>query len=146
MNLYLMRHGQAADPLEDPQQGLTAAGRAAIEALAQRLLPRGVCFKQVWHSDKARARQTAEIMAAILAPGVTPRMRRGLKPNDDPADLIAEIERWDEDTLIASHLPFVPTLVAELTGQPVEMGLAPGTIICLQHQDPAWRIVWQAVP
>ena len=146
MRLYLMRHGQAANPKEDPERGLTATGRAEIENLAQRLADKGVSFKQVLHSKKARAQQTAEIMATKLAPGVTPQMRRGLKPDDDPAEFIPEIDCLDEDTLIASHLPFVPNLLQALTGQTQSSGFVPGTVICLLKDNGSWKIEWIEVP
>ncbi|MCK4586416.1 MAG: histidine phosphatase family protein, partial [Gammaproteobacteria bacterium] len=63
MKLFLMRHGQAADIEVDPEQGLSAEGKAAIEQLAHRLAEQNITFKQVFYSEKARARQTAEIMA-----------------------------------------------------------------------------------
>jgi len=146
MKLYLMRHGQAASPQIDPQKGLSDEGRAGIEQLAQRLAGQGVQFDQIFHSEKARAQQTAEIMASILARRVTPQMRSGLKPNDDPHLLLAEIEGWQQDTLITSHLPFVPTLLAELTGKPQGMGLVPGTIICLVKAKQAWQVEWIESP
>lgn len=146
MKLYLMRHGQAASPQVDPQQGLTEEGRAEIEQLARRLAKQAVYFEQVLHSEKARARQTAEIMATVLAPGVIPQERRGLKPNDDPAELIPEIEAWNEDTLITSHLPFVPNLLTELTGQAQGMGFVPGSVICLIKQGEVWRLEWIEAP
>ena len=52
------------------QRGLTAEGRQEIERLARRLAEEGVTFGEVIHSDKARARQSAEIMAGELAPEV----------------------------------------------------------------------------
>ena len=149
MKLYLMRHGQAASPQVDPQQGLTGEGSADIAQLAKRLTGQGVQFDQVLHSEKARAQQTAEIMASILAPGVTPRMRSGLKPNDDPVDFVPELECLQEDTLIASHLPFVPGLLAVLTGSfDLEQGMSfvPGTIICLTGQGGVWKIEWIEMP
>lgn len=108
MKLYLMRHGQAANPQIDPEQGLTSQGRADIEQLAQRLIDQNVRFTQVFHSEKARARQTAEIMAEAIAPAVVPQQLAGLKPNDDPRELLPNIADWNVDTLITSHLPSSP--------------------------------------
>lgn len=146
MKLYLMRHGQAASPQVDPLQGLTDEGRAQIEQLAERLAGQGIKFSQVFHSEKARAQQTAEIMASIIAPKVTPQIRSGLKPNDDPRLLLPEIECWQQDTLVTSHLPFVPGLLAELTGQPQGMGFVPGSIICLGNEKDGWQIEWVESP
>jgi len=142
MKLYLMRHGQAASPQVDPQQGLTPEGRVAIEQLAQRLAMQGVLFAQVFHSEKTRARQTAEIMTSIMAPNVAPQQRTGLKPNDDPRPLIPEIESWQQDTLITSHLPFIPNLLSLLTGDLQSIVLIPGTVVCLVKENTVWRIEW----
>jgi phosphohistidine phosphatase len=146
MKLYLMRHGQAASPQLDPQEGLSAQGRQDIESLAQRLLTQGVRFSQVLHSEKARAQQTAEIMAAMLAPDITPELRSGLKPNDDPRRLLPEIEIWQADTLLTSHLPFVPNLLMQLTGQSPDVAFVPGTIVCLEKKADGWQIDWLESP
>jgi len=146
MKLYLMRHGQAASPQVDPQQGLTREGRVAIEQFAQRLAQQGVTFSQVFHSEKARAQQTAEIMTRLIASTVIPQQRTGLKPNDDPRLLIPVIERWQDDTLITSHLPFIPSLLSLLTGGLQSIALTPGTLVCLLKDNSGWRIEWVASP
>ncbi len=147
MNLYLMRHGQAASPEVDPQKGLTADGRLAVEALAQQLVKRGVHFSQVFHSERARAQQTAEIMAQVISPAVVPQQRTDLKPNDDPHLLLAEIDIWQEDTLIASHLPFIPSLLALLSRDQQKMAFEPATVVCLSKADDMnWKIEWFAAP
>lgn len=146
MKLYLMRHGQASSPNLDPRQGLSLAGTAEIEQLAQRLKHQAVCFSQVLHSEKDRARQTAEIMTAITSPEVTSRQRKGLKPNDDPRPLLAEIEHWQEDTLVVSHLPFVPTLLGLLVEGAGFMAMIPGTIVCLNRDEGKWQIEWVESP
>ncbi len=146
MKLYLMRHGQAAGEQQDPQQGLTSEGRQAIEQLARRLEQQGIRFSQIFHSDKTRAQQTATIMRRLLAPGIAPKMRGGLRPNDDPRLLIKEIEGWTVDTLITSHLPFIPTLLSLLTGELQNVVVTPGTIICLQQDNGGWVIEWVDAP
>lgn len=146
MKLYLMRHGQAASIDDDPEQGLSNDGRMAIEHLAHKLADQGVTFKQVFHSEKARARQTAEIMADILSPGVTPVCRAGLKPNDDPEQLLADINGWQENTLIASHLPFIPHLLALLSGSSQSSSFTPGTIACLTNTGSKWQLEWISSP
>lgn len=142
MNLYLMRHGQAADAQVDPQRGLTEAGRADVERMAQRLVDKGIQFSQAYHSDKLRAKQTAEIVTQIVSPQVVPQIHRGLKPNDDPSLIAAKLQVENENTLIASHLPFVPGLVAELTGKFPESNIFPATVICLQRDKNSWTVDW----
>ena len=146
MKLYLMRHGQAASPQIDPEQGLTTEGRAEVEQLAKRLATKGVHFDQVFHSDKARAQQTAAIMAAQIPTTHAPKLRSGLKPNDDPRPLLAEIDHWQADTLIVSHLPFVPGLIALLTVDTDFMAMIPATIVCLSKEGELWHIEWVESP
>lgn len=141
-----MRHGQAASPQVDPEQGLTAEGRTEIEQLAARLATQEISPAHVFHSEKTRAQQTAHIMTNTLAPSNNPQMKKGLKPNDDPGDLLDEIESWDTDTLVVSHLPFVPGLLSLLTGQQYGMGYAPGTIFCLNKENGSWQIEWVESP
>jgi phosphohistidine phosphatase len=140
MKLYLMRHGQAASIEDDPEQGLSSEGKAAIQQLAHRLEDQSVTFKQVFHSEKARARQTAEIMTSILSPDVTPICRTGLKPNDNPEKLLTDINTWTDDTLIASHLPFIPHLLMLLTGDNQPSSFTPGTIACLTNNGSKWQL------
>ena len=146
MKLYLMRHGQAASIETDPEQGLSSEGKVAIEQLAHRLSTQGVTFKQVFHSEKARARQTAKIMTNILSPDVTPINRANLKPNDDPEKLLPDINSWKQDTLVASHLPFVPSLLMLLTGDYQSNNFVPGTIACLTKNDSKWQLEWISRP
>ena len=146
MKLYLMRHGEAASENIDPQQGLTTGGRAAIERLAQRLATRGIQFAQIFHSEKERARQSAEIMARILVPGIPLQQHPGLKPNDDARQLLPELEGWQQDTLITSHLPFIPNLLALLIGELQSLAPAPGTVVCLENETRGWQINWVESP
>ena len=146
MKLFLMRHGQAADIEVDPEQGLSAEGKAAIEQLAHRLAEQNITFKQVFYSEKARARQTAEIMAGVLAPDVIPTCKAGLKPNDDPEKLLADINAWTNDTLVASHLPFIPHLLMLLAGNNQPANFTPGTIACLAKTGSKWQLEWITSP
>lgn len=146
MKLYLMRHGQAASPQDDPEQGLSATGRAEIEQLAKRLSDKGLLFKQVLHSDKARARQTAEIMAAVVSADCIPQQRAGLKPNDDPRLLLPDISNWPSNTLLVSHLPFVPGLIALLSVDASPISMIPGTVVCLRKEAAKWQIEWVETP
>ena len=145
-----MRHGQAASRDEDPEQGLTGSGRADIERLARQLAEHQVSFAQAFHSPKARARQTAEIMASILSPDAPLYEHAHLNPNDHPMAILLESAHWDEDTLIASHLPFIPGLLSILPGNigAVEaIPFEPGTVICLTRETGNhWQFEWLAAP
>lgn len=154
MKLYLMRHGEAAFKDIDPQQGLTHEGKLAIEKLAKNLarkfshLPKEqrINIEQVFHSEKTRAQQTAEIVTSILAPEIIPHCRENLKPNDNPENLLPDIDTWTKDTLIASHLPFIPSLLALLIKDQQPVRFDPGTIVCLNKEGANWQLEWVARP
>ena len=145
-----MRHGEAAFKADDPNQGLTQQGKRAIENLAQKLAHpfshqttgQEMNIEQVFHSEKTRARQTAEIMASVLAPDITPLYRENLKPNDNPQELLLDIETWTKDILITSHLPFLPSLLKLLTNDQQSVSFEPGTIVCLSKQGARWQFEW----
>ena len=69
MNLYLIRHAEAADlepgdERDDAERPLTEAGKAQCAALAAALQARHVTLNQVVTSPLLRARQTVEALLA----------------------------------------------------------------------------------
>ena len=153
MKLYLMRHGEALSPQIDPERGLSDNGKLNIQMVATHLQNLGVSFNQVFHSKKKRARETAEIMARTLSPHVKLKTHDYIKPEDDPNLILKEINSWNEDTLIASHLPFVPSLMTLLTGKDAYLTaitFETGTLICLEKNTStsgiSWNISWATAP
>ena len=150
MKLYLMRHGEALSAEADPERGLSDNGKEKIKALAEYLQQQDLTFKCVFHSWKKRALQTAEIMTGILSPNVSLQLMENITPTDDPGLIVPAINSWNEDTLMTSHLPFIPNLVTLLTGQDVflsAISFEAGTIVCLEKGDnETWTIKWSTAP
>jgi len=142
MRLYLMRHGEAEDPSINPDRGLTSEGKLAIEAIARKLIQKSVHPMQIYHSTKKRAQQTANITACIVATDTTPEAMDNLKPNDNPENIIDVINSWTDDTLLVSHLPFIPSLLNLLTGEKESILFTPGTVACLLHLGNKWELEW----
>lgn len=149
MKLYLMRHGEALSLQIDPERGLTDNGKLKIKQVATHLQKSNVSFEQVFHSKKKRARETAEIMLDTLSPDIIPQLHQDINPNDDPDVILSEIYGWDKDTLITSHLPFVPNLITQLTGQDAYLTaitFETGTVVCLEKEGTTWHIAWSVSP
>lgn len=150
MLLYLMRHGIAANKLDDPQRGLTPHGVDEIEKLAYALAARGVHFNQVIHSNRERAKQTALIMRKTLSPESAVKVEEKIQPNDDIHILHAELDSWQEDTLVVGHLPFMPSLVSLLTDHNSAVSainFEPGTVVCLNKlEEDKWEMEWVCSP
>ena len=134
----------------DPKRPLSEDGRADIERLAVLLGRAGVRVGRVIHSGKLRAEQTAQCLAAVVAPGVEIESSGIINPNDNPKAFDWQSGSWDHDTLVVGHLPFMAKLVAHLAGGDENRSIAafqPGSIVCLEREDGSdWRINWMIRP
>jgi len=81
-SLYLVRHGEAAHKDTDPQRALTESGADHVRRIAAWAAQVGVVVKEIRHSGKLRAEQTANIFGERLNAAET-RAVSGLAPHDD---------------------------------------------------------------
>ena len=150
MKLYLVRHGEALAKDVDPDQSLSAAGRANVERLAAFVGWRGARAQRILHSGKARARQTAEILAEAMADAGACVARDGLAPNDPTAPVADEFAGLQEDTVLVGHLPFMGDLAARLVVGSEDVVVAafrPATMVCLEHGvGGGWHVAWMLRP
>lgn len=150
MKLYLMRHGEALSAQVDPQRGLSDNGKASIELVAKYIQKKNITFSRIYHSKKKRAHETAGIMAAITSPAIEIEHYQNITPDDDPRLILNEINSWNEDTLITSHLPFVPNLISLLSGKEAYLSaisFETGTLVCLEKTpESVWKISWSTSP
>jgi len=113
MKLLLVRHGQAASELHDPEQRLSPTGKDEAKRLGALLKERMLVPAKIFHSGKARAKQTAEILAAAL--GVAEVAEKpGLKPNDPVTPIADELMSREPDIMLTGHLPHLGKLAALL--------------------------------
>jgi phosphohistidine phosphatase len=145
MRLYLVQHGDALTKDVDPERPLSAQGRADIIRLATWLVDDSVVVSRILHSGKMRARQTAELLEPVLDRGSEISPVDGLGPNDPPEAFLRRLDYVDEDTLIASHLPFVARVVAQaVTGSPDQplVEFRPGSLAVIERDsDGAWQLI-----
>jgi len=150
MRVYLVQHGEAHPEEVSPERELTPRGRSDIERVGALLANGGVHVPNVYHSGKARARQTAELLAARLAPGVTPEALAGINPNDPIESLADRLRGWREDALVAGHQPFMGKLVALLIAgrsDPPVVAYRQGSVACLERDaEGHWVLVWMVRP
>jgi phosphohistidine phosphatase len=150
MQLYLVQHGEALPAEVDPKRPLSVAGEADVRRIAAFLAGSGVRVARVLHSGKRRAEQTAEGLAATLAPGIAPESRAGLNPNDSTESLALELAAWQEDTILVGHLPFMARLASRLVAGREDASLVafePGSVVCLLRTDQrAWTVAWMLRP
>jgi len=136
MRLYLMQHGEALPKEVDADRPLSQRGRGDVERLAAFLGQRGVAVERIYHSGKTRAKQTAEILGARIAPGLAPERLAGINPDDPSEPIATDIGGWRDDTLLVSHQPFLGKLTAALVAGDETTGclsFEPGTIVYLEN-------------
>ncbi len=150
MPILLVQHGRALPPDIDPERGLSDEGRAEVERIAGVAKGYNVRVAEILHSGKKRARQTAEIFAEWLGPGITVTAVSGMDPNDDVANIAYGLDAGHSQMLVG-HLPFMEKLASFMvTGsanRPV-FRFQNGGIVCLDMYPGtgAWVIKWALMP
>lgn len=111
---YLVRHGEAKSKAQDAERGLAPAGEQNVQKIANWAARVGIRVDEIRHSGKARAEQTAQIIAAALQPGVEPQAIPGLGPNDDVVPVAKSLDSEERTVMLVGHLPFLGRLVSQL--------------------------------
>ena len=149
MYLYLIRHAQAKPNEEDPQHGITKNGERVTEQMAdyfKRFKPR---VREIWHSGKLRARQTADIMASSI--GLKEKLieKPGLAPMDNVLKIKEQLTALDDNLMIVGHLPHLARLSSVLLLGDQEAGLihfVNSAIVCLEREGGQWQLAWMVGP
>jgi phosphohistidine phosphatase len=150
VHVYLVQHGQSKSEEEDPQRGLTDKGISEVQKVADFLRPLEFEVDAVWHSGKARAQQTAELLARAISAQDRVVRREGLGPKDQVATTKQALERTGGDVMIVGHLPFLGKLAALLvTGSEANeiVEFQYGSVVCIErHHEGKWKIAWMISP
>ena len=149
MEFYLVRHGEAKPATEDPRRPLNERGRREVEKVARAATAKGIKVSRILHSDKLRAKETAEILVRALSPARGVRETKGLGPEDDPFVAKAELEVAVDSLMLVGHLPHLGRLVSLLlTGDPERrpIDFPAAGVVCLSREKGKWKIRWTLNP
>ena len=143
MRVYLVRHGEAKREDVDPERHLTDRGVDEVRRIATEAIDAlGVRPARIAHSNKARARQTAEIWAGMVGTDISES--DGLAPNDDPSVWGARLGAEANDVMLVGHLPHLERLAGLLvTGDPDHpvVGFSAGALVVVERDEGRWRVV-----
>ncbi|MHC4100394.1 MAG: phosphohistidine phosphatase SixA [Planctomycetota bacterium] len=145
MELYLVRHGQAAAKDGEASRARTERGAEVVEQVAAFAARAGVKVDEVRHSGKLRARQTAEILAKALAPSRGVDAATGLNPEDDVHGMAESLQREDGSLMLVGHLPFLSRLAGLLvTGDPENPVVLfhTASLARLVRENGSWSVDW----
>jgi len=150
MRIYLTQHGLAVSKEVDRDRPLNEQGRQDVARVAGFLGNAGIRVERVLHSGKARAEQTAAILAGAMLSTGLPETQGGLGPKDPLEILSPEIAFWSVDTLIVGHLPYLGRLASLLLAENPDQSLVafqPGSMVCLEKDvEGRWLLAWMIRP
>ena len=149
MNLYLVQHAEAVSKAEDPQRPLSDKGRQDIQRVAGYVARRAdILIRQINHSGKTRAEQTAAMLAASLQIQGRLHRQEGLNPNDPAAPVARQVERLQSNLVIVGHLPQLGRLVSVLLlgSERDLLDLPSAGLVCLERTADSWLINWFLAP
>ena len=111
MNLYLVRHGHAGDPVPqdaagDERRPLTDEGRDKTREVARGLRELDCVPDRIFTSPLLRAAETAKILASVLAPKLQPEPLEFLQPGGSFARFMKWLDEIETGRLMAvGHMP-----------------------------------------
>jgi phosphohistidine phosphatase len=150
MQVYLVQHGASKSEAEDPQRDLTDKGRGVVEEMAEHLAGAGISVDRIEHSDKLRARQTADILASTLKPRNGTAQVSGLAPNDDVTPMRLRLQEEEKNVMLVGHLPYLSRLLSSLLLVDQDRPLVEfrmGGVVCLERvENRVWRLLWALTP
>jgi len=150
MQLYLVRHGNALSKDAHPERPLSDEGRMQASKMASFIKPQRIEVEAIWQSGKARALQTAEIMAASAYSRDGIVEHSGLAPNDPVKPIARELKEVAGDLMIVGHLPFMDRLASILLAGAKEQEFVcfdEATVACLERDGGGeWVLLWLLSP
>ena len=150
MRLYLVQHGEAFSEEKDPERRLIEKGKSDSIKCAEFLKRAGVSVDSIWHSQKRRSIETAEIFHKILSAKQGIKQEQGLSPNDPVDKVFAQIQSQNKDFMIVGHLPFLTKLTSVMLlgyDKPQLVKFCMGGVIALEKgAEGNWQIAFQIIP
>ena len=158
MQLFLLRHADAAPGTPDAARPLTPKGFVQIERMVRRLDME--CFDgvaRIEHSPYVRAAQSAEHFKKVSGLRVPLHMLPGITPEDDARATAESLAKGSADRLLVGHNPHHETLAGLLLGQgraTVQVAFAKAGMLALERFSPPtkttpygyWQLKWFVVP
>lgn len=145
MPMYFVQHGKAVSKEVDPDRPLSEEGRREVERVGAGLRHMGLTLRGVYHSGKARAQQTAEILTTEVGLDYASKLA-GMNPNDDVVQFSASLK---DHSMYVGHLPHMGKLVSYLVSGDANAGVVAfsnGGVVCVDKDEAGYHIEWFLVP
>ncbi|OHE56321.1 MAG: phosphohistidine phosphatase SixA [Thermodesulfovibrio sp. RBG_19FT_COMBO_42_12] len=150
MLIYLVQHADAKREEEDLSRPLSEKGLRDIEKVASYVSKLNIKVHKIFHSNKLRAMQTAEVLSENLKPTRGTSEVDGLTPLDDPQIWAERLKGIPDDVILVGHLPHLAKLSSLLLCGNVERNIVlfkMAGFVCLKRDDAAaWSVQWMLTP
>ena len=149
MKVYLVRHGKAHSKLFDTKRSLTDEGKEEVIKVGSFLLAKEKTIEvaKIFQSGKARAHETAKLIALFIQPSEGIFESKDLEPMAEPTKWFDKINKLDQDLMLVGHLPHLDRLELLLTNNEKEKtSFAPATIVCLSKEEKNFTVEWMVSP
>lgn len=126
MEIYLVRHGTAHTKEDDQERRLNEDGLDQCHLTGTALRRLDIKFDLIISSPKARARQTAEVIAGEVGYAKEEiKVTETLQPTASPKDTISYLNNFTEKNkiMLAGHLPLLGNLASELLSESTQISL-----------------------
>lgn len=151
MQVYLIQHAESKSKEEDLQRPLTDEGSRNIRRVAEYARDHlRIEVREILHSGKLRAAQTAEILAGRLNPPEGIKAVDGLDPMADPAIWARRIDGINDDMMLVGHLPHLARLAALLLCGDEDSNVIAfqnaGIVNLTRDAGSGWKLLWIVAP
>ncbi|MEZ5357814.1 MAG: phosphohistidine phosphatase SixA [Candidatus Zixiibacteriota bacterium] len=150
MKLYLVQHAKADVKAGETERTLTEEGIAELLKIASFLkIHARVSPHTIFHSEKIRAKQTADILAEHITPQHIQEVPTGLAPMDDPGEWVKKANELTDDCMIVGHMPHLSklaTTLLERKDDKMSISFRNSGVVCLQYIDNDWTLLWTVIP
>jgi phosphohistidine phosphatase len=150
MLLYLVQHAEAKKEEIDPARPLSEKGIQDIQKMAAYLSQLNIASHKIFHSNKLRAKQTAEILAGNLKPLKGTSEVDGLSPLEDPKIWAERLKDIPEDVMLVGHLPHLGKLTSLLLSNDANKNVVSfkmAGVVCLKRDEEGeWSLQWMVTP
>ena len=149
MNILLVQHGESKSKEQDPARSLSEDGFRNTEKIADWIGKHSFSVKEILHSGKKRAQETAMIFADHLQPEQGVHAVEGLNPNDQVLPFAEMLGEREETIMVVGHLPFLGKLCGLLLAGDQERNMVSfinSGVVCLKKEKYEWSVAWYVIP
>lgn len=150
MFVYLVQHAEAKNEQEDPSRSLSEKGMHDIKKVTSYTSQCNLKIHKIFHSNKLRAKQTAEVLSEHLKPAKGVSEVDGLAPLDDPGIWAQRLKDIPEDVILVGHLPHLDKLASLLLCGDKDKNVISfkmAGIVCLKRTDTeSYALQWMVTP